>query len=80
MIARKKISHNMLNVLTISSLPIYGITDTDMKKLAFLAVIGLATYTLVRNLVSPDKLGEKSYDELVKTLKDHFIPTPLKTI
>lgn len=57
-----------------------GITDADKKKSAFLAVIGPATYTLVRNLVSPAKPGEKSYDELVKALKDHFHPTPSETV
>ena len=48
-----------------------GITDVD-KKSAFLAVIGPTTYALVRNLVSPAKPGEKSYDELVKILKEHY--------
>ena len=57
-----------------------GITDADKKKSALLAVIGPATYTLVRNLVSPAKPGEKSYDELVRVLKDHFNPTPSETI
>ena len=57
-----------------------GITDADKKKSAFLAVIGLTTYTLVRNLVSPAKPGEKSYDELVNVLKEHFNPTPSETV
>ena len=34
----------------------------------------------MRNLVSPAKPGEKSYDELVKTLKDHFNPTPSEMV
>ena len=58
--AWKKIGHNnMLNASTAAN----GITDADKKKSAFLAVIRPATYTLVRNLVSPDKAGEKSYDK-----------------
>ena len=57
-----------------------GITDADKKKSAFLAVIGPTTYALVRNLVSPAKPGEKSYDELVKILKEHFNPTPSETV
>ena len=56
-----------------------GITDAD-KKLVFLAVIGPTTYTLVKNLVSPAKPGEKSYDKLVKVLKEHFNPTPSETV
>ena len=50
------------------------ITDAGRKKLAFWAVIGPTTYTLVRNLVSPAKPGEKSYDKLIKALKDHLTP------
>ena len=45
-----------------------------------MAVIGPTTYTLVRNLVSPAKPGEKSYDELVKALKDQFNPIPSETV
>ena len=37
-------------------------------------------YGLVRNLVSPSKPGEKSYDVLVKVLTDHFIPIPSETV
>ena len=57
-----------------------GITDAGKKKSAFLAVIGPTIYTIVRNLVSPTKPGEKSYDELVKVLKEHFNPTPSETV
>ena len=42
-----------------------GITDEDKKKSAFLAVIGLATYTLLRNLVLLSKPGDKTYDKTV---------------
>ena len=57
-----------------------GIDDTDKKKSTFLAVIGPATYTLVRNLVSPNEPGDKLYDELVAALKKHFNPTPSETV
>lgn len=30
--------------------------------------------------MSPAKPGEKSYDELVKILKEHFNPTPSETV
>lgn len=56
------------------------IADANRKKSAFLVVIGPAAYTLVRNLVSPTMPGEKSYDELVKALKDHFNPNPSETV
>ncbi len=57
-----------------------GIDDADRKKSAFLAGIGPTTYTLVRNLVSPAKPGDKSYVELVALLMDHFNPTPSETV
>ena len=56
-------------------------TDRNCQSLAVLVVIGSAAYMLVSNLlVSPTKPGEKSYDELVKALKDHFNPSPSKTV
>ena len=53
--------------------------DDAYKKSTFLGVIGPTTYTLVRNLVSPEKPGDKSY-ELVAALKKHFNPTPSETV
>lgn len=50
------------------------------EKSAFLVVIGPTTYGLLRNLVSPAKPGDKSYEDLVKILKDHFNQPPSKTV
>ncbi len=52
-----------------------GIDDAGKKKSAF-----LSTYATVRNLVSPAKPGDKSYDQLVTILTDHFNPTPSETV
>ena len=57
-----------------------GIDDADRKKSAFLAMIGPVTYALLRNLVSPDKPGDKSYVELVSLLQEHYNPTPSETV
>ena len=57
-----------------------GITDADKKKSAFLAGVGPATYALARNLVAPEKPGDKSYDDLVALLMTHFNPTPSETV
>nr|XP_055048287.1 uncharacterized protein K02A2.6-like [Misgurnus anguillicaudatus] len=43
----------------------------------FLSVMGPKTYTLLRNLLQPEKPGEKTYDQIVSTLKAHFSPKPL---
>ena len=43
-------------------------------------MIGPVTYALLRNLVSPDKPGDKSYDELVSLLQEHYNPTPSETV
>ena len=54
--------------------------DGNKKKSVFLSSVGAATYALVRNLVSPQKPGDKSYEELVSVLADHFNSTPSETV
>lgn len=41
-----------------------------------LSVMGPKTFILLRNLLQPDKPGEKMYDQ-IETLKAHFSPKPL---
>ncbi|XP_078029629.1 uncharacterized protein LOC144465141 [Epinephelus lanceolatus] len=51
--------------------------DNDEKKWAvLLSGVGAPTYALMRNLLSPDKLGDKSYSDLVRLLTNHFHPKP----
>ena len=52
----------------------------DKRRAILLSVIGPATYTLLRNLVSPDKPTDKSFGELVSALKNHYQPTPSITV
>ena len=47
-------------------------TDNNLKRVKFLSVIRPRTFKLLRNLITPNKPGDKSYEELVKVLKDHF--------
>ena len=50
----------------------------DSKKVAFLlTVIGAKAYALLRNLTTPEKPAQKSFDELVKTMRVHLKPKPL---
>ena len=45
-----------------------GIDMEEKKRSAFLAVIGPATYKVLRNLVTSARPGEKSYKDLVDKL------------
>ena len=49
----------------------------DKKVSALLTLLGGKTYSLLRNLTSPDKPSTKGYADLVKLLKDHLSPKPL---
>ena len=53
------------------------IINDDKKWAVFLSIIGVSTYRLLHNLVSPKKLGEKSFIELTEALCKHFHPTLL---
>ena len=39
-------------------------------------VIGTGPHKLLRSLLSPVKLTDKTYDELVKKLTEYYSPTP----
>ena len=51
-----------------------GLEDADKQKAVFLTCVGTATYTLLKNLVRPEKPQDKSLDELFALLKSHFEP------
>lgn len=51
------------------------IKDEDKKRAVLLSGVGPQTYAL-RNLLSPDKPGDRSYIQLVRLLKNHFHPKP----
>ena len=55
--------------------------STDAKKRSILlSVMGPSAYKLLRSLVSPDKPGEKSYEELVTAMKLHHNPVPSEIV
>jgi len=61
----------------------FGAKDvsTDAKKRSILlSVMGPSAYKLLRSLVSPDKPGEKSYEELVTAMKLHHNPVPSEIV
>ncbi|XP_056012602.1 uncharacterized protein K02A2.6-like [Ostrea edulis] len=47
-----------------------------MKVPALLSLIGGKTYSLLRDLTSPEKPAEKNFEDIVKLLKDHLSPRP----
>ena len=50
------------------------------KRAVFLSVVGAATYKVLRNLISPELPSEKSYDELVSVLEQHYNPAPSEIV
>ena len=49
----------------------------DKKVAVFLSVIGGKTYSLLRDLLAPEKPQDKSLSVLFKKLKEHYEPKPL---
>ena len=43
----------------------------------FLSAVGRRTYAVLRDLVLPDDPKDKTFDELVAVLKQHYEPVPL---
>lgn len=56
------------------------VESTEKKRAILLSCVGAQTYTLMRNLLSPDKPGAKSFEELVSLLKNHFNPKPSEIV
>ncbi len=47
------------------------VESTEKKRAILLSCVEAQTYILMRNLLSSDKLGAKSFEELVRLLKKH---------
>ena len=56
------------------------ITSETKKKAVFLTVVGSATFSLVKDLVAPSKIADKSYEGICSVLKEHFEPPPSKFV
>ena len=48
----------------------------DKQRATLLSVCGSQTYLLLKSLLAPVKPVEKSYEEIVQILKDHYQPKP----
>ena len=52
--------------------------DNDHKVPTLLSLIGGKTYTLLRDLLAPEKPATKSFQQIVTTLQEHLSPKPLE--
>ena len=54
-----------------------SITDTNGKKAVLLSVCGMETFSLLKDLFTPNSLRDKAFDELSQALEEHCNPVPL---
>ena len=57
-----------------------SIDEPNKKKAMLLTIIGPTAYRLMRSLVVPQKLDEKTFKELVDAMKDHYCPKPSEIV
>jgi transposase InsO family protein len=46
------------------------------RRAVLLSVVGQSTYALLRNLLSPQKPTDKTFEQIIGILKNHYAPTP----
>ena len=54
--------------------------NDDHKVPTLLSLIGSKTYSLLNDLILPEKPADKNFEEIVSTLQKHLNPTPLEKI
>jgi hypothetical protein len=54
----------------------HGIDDDGKRRAVLLSVCGVSMYQLICNLVAPGKPTTKSFEELVKLVKEHHDSPP----
>ena len=57
-----------------------SIETEGKKKAVLLSAIGAGTYKLLKNLLAPAKLGDKTFAELTQAMEKHFNPLPSETL
>jgi hypothetical protein len=53
-----------------------GDANAGKRRAMLIALMGPSTYKLARNLLSPAKPSEKTFEEIVAVLTVHYNPTP----
>ncbi|KRZ92743.1 hypothetical protein T08_14090 [Trichinella sp. T8] len=54
----------------------HNVTDSAKKRAILLSSCGGAVYNLIQALISPANPNEKSFDEILFVLEEHFSPQP----
>ena len=54
--------------------------NTEKQRAIFLSTAGASTYKLIKSLLAPSKLAGRSFDELVKLVRDHHQPPPSESV
>ena len=49
---------------------------TEKQRAILLSIVGGKTYQLIGNLLSPAKPTERSFDEIVEAVRNHYQPVP----
>ena len=57
-----------------------SITDDENKRSLFLTTCGKKTYRLLREIVTPAKAAEVTYNEIRKIFQEHFTPPPSRIV
>ena len=57
-----------------------SIDEVGRKRVVLPTTIGAKAYKLLRTLVLPEKLGDKTYNELVAAMQQHHSPKPSSSI
>ncbi|KAG7526603.1 putative protein K02A2.6-like [Solea senegalensis] len=57
-----------------------GIDEAAKQQAILISVVGAATYSLMRNLLSPAKPKDNTFQELVLLMKNHFDPKPSEIV
>ena len=65
-------SERLLEYLTANK-----VEGAEKRRTILLGVVGTQTYQLIRNLVAPKKLAEKTFWELIMLVQEHDQPSPL---
>ena len=56
------------------------ITEGDTKRAILISAMGEKAYKLLRSLISPAKLNDKSFGQLVEAMRGHLCPPPSEIV